>query len=221
MHSTSEARALGVKPAPFRVRTSPPDTLRHRLITVPTPVPDTGVVLQVAPLDDDVTVADSMGVAAAAMVEVPMSAPPDMSATTPTVASALVSLICNTAPPNAAFTAATCDQGRWPHSDSVQHAVSPGEILKTGDIPVGEGNGPGTGERHRLKLRSRMARLLAEDSPESTGQCARLHIRWGYASCPSGAVAYPRDFDPPNLGHQRISWHNASRACSTSTAGSA
>src|ERR1700681_3026537 len=43
--STSEARALGVTPSPFRVRTSPRDSLLHRGITVPTPVPDTGVVL--------------------------------------------------------------------------------------------------------------------------------------------------------------------------------
>ena len=99
LHSTSEARALGVKPAPFSVRTSPPDTLWHRVITVPTPVPDTGVVLHVAPLDDDVTVADSVGVAAAAIVEVPMSAPPEMRAKRPTADNALVSLICDTAPP--------------------------------------------------------------------------------------------------------------------------
>ena len=99
MHSTSEARALGVKPAPLRLRTSPPDTLWHRLMTVPTPVPDTGVVLHVAPLDDDVTVADSVGVAAAAMVEVPISAPPEMRAKRPTADNALVSLICDTAPP--------------------------------------------------------------------------------------------------------------------------
>jgi hypothetical protein len=103
LHSTSEARALGVKPAPFRVRTSPPDTLLHRVITVPTPVPDTGVLLHVAPLDDDVTVADSVGVAAVAMDEVPMSAPPEMRAKRPTVANALVSLICDTAPPRLPF----------------------------------------------------------------------------------------------------------------------
>jgi hypothetical protein len=108
LHSTSEARALGVKPAPFRVRTSPPDTLWHRVITVPTPVPDTGVVLHVAPLDDDVTVADSVGVAAAAIVEVPMSAPPEMRAKRPTADNALVSVICDTAPSSTAdFTAAT------------------------------------------------------------------------------------------------------------------
>jgi len=125
LHSTSEARALGVKPAPFRVRTSPPDTFLHRLITAPTPVPDTGVVLHVAPLDDDVTVADSVGVAAAAMVEVPMSAPPEMRAKRPMADSPLVSVICDTTPSSTAdFTAAICDQRRWPHLESVQHARS-------------------------------------------------------------------------------------------------
>ena len=120
LHSTSEARALGVKPAPFSVRTSPPDTLWHRVITVPTPVPDTGVVLHVAPLDDDVTVADSVGVAAAAIVEVPMSAPPEMRAKRPTADNALVSLICDTAPSStSAFTAATCDQRLGPHLDAL------------------------------------------------------------------------------------------------------
>jgi hypothetical protein len=77
--------------------------LLHRVITVPTPVPDTGVLLHVAPLDDDVTVADSVGVAAAAMVEVPMSAPPEMRAKRPTADNALVSLICDTAPPRLPF----------------------------------------------------------------------------------------------------------------------
>jgi hypothetical protein len=70
--------------------------LLHRFITVPVPVPDTGVLLHVAPLDDDVTVADNVGVAAAAMVEAPMSAPPEMRAKRPTTANALVSLICDT-----------------------------------------------------------------------------------------------------------------------------
>jgi hypothetical protein len=73
--------------------------LLHRFITVPTPVPDTGVVLHVAPLDDDVTVADRVGVAAAAMVEVPMSTPPEMRAKRPTADNALGSLMCDTTPP--------------------------------------------------------------------------------------------------------------------------
>jgi hypothetical protein len=73
--------------------------LLHRFITVPVPVPDTGVLLHVAPLDDDVTVADNVGVAAAAMVEAPMSAPPEMRAKRPTTANALVSLICDTTHP--------------------------------------------------------------------------------------------------------------------------
>ena len=88
LHSTSEARALGENPAPLSPRTSPPDTLRHSVITVPVPVPDTGVPLHVAPLDDDVTVADSVGVAAAAVLTEAMRAAPEISATTPMVASA-------------------------------------------------------------------------------------------------------------------------------------
>ena len=96
LHSTSEASAFDAKLAPLKLRTSPPDRLLHRVITEPTPVPDTGVALHVAPPDDDVTVADKVGVAAAAIATVPSIAPPETSITTPTADSARISLVCPT-----------------------------------------------------------------------------------------------------------------------------
>jgi len=98
LHSSLEPRALAWKPAPFRLMTSPPERSEHSVLKGGSD-PETGVVPQVAPLDDDVTVADSVGVAAAAMVEVPMSAAPETSAITPIAASIDPSRARPTAPP--------------------------------------------------------------------------------------------------------------------------
>ena len=108
LHSTSEARALAAKLAPLRLRTSPPDRLLHSVITVPTPVPDTGVALHVAPLDDDVTVADSVGVAATARVAVPISTAPERRATTPALDKALAILIGDTVTPRSPCVTTEC-----------------------------------------------------------------------------------------------------------------